>query len=233
VPTDDACLVVAVEGAATTGTDRARLATLARTVFASFRATAPAPEVRPALNFAAGWQLLGEKAFVASLARFETALALDPTLVRAHLGAGLAAQGAGDGYEDKVIAHYSQALAAQGVSDERPDRELSREMLVGVGIALATKKDYAAAERTLAEAATRYPEDGVVHYNFACVLALRGDPDTALTELAEAFARQPSLAEHARSDDDLLTLRERPAFRRLVRDADAAHRRDERPDDSD
>lgn len=60
------------------------------------------------------------------------------------------------------------------------------------------------------------PPYGGVYYNTACFEARLGETDLALTHLRRAVELAPSLAELARSDDDLAALREQPAFSEIV-----------------
>ncbi|HEX8733208.1 MAG TPA: DinB family protein [Ktedonobacterales bacterium] len=53
-------------------------------------------------------------------------------------------------------------------------------------------------------------------YNVGCFYALNGYTDEALGELRQAFALRPDLAEWARQDTDLDSLRAHPAFQALV-----------------
>ncbi len=81
-------------------------------------------------------------------------------------------------------------------------------------------------ERAIAlqEAATSaldaFPEFPVLaaapHYNLACCYARSGQPERAVSELRQAFALQPALAEPARQDPDLASLRELPAYQALL-----------------
>jgi tetratricopeptide (TPR) repeat protein len=53
-------------------------------------------------------------------------------------------------------------------------------------------------------------------YNLACYYALHEQPDDAIRELRQAFARLPDLIPWAREDHDLDSLRDNPAFQALV-----------------
>jgi tetratricopeptide (TPR) repeat protein len=60
------------------------------------------------------------------------------------------------------------------------------------------------------------PPYGAVYYNTACFEAQAGRTDAALTHLRRAIELAPSMAELARQDDDLASLREHAAFAEIV-----------------
>lgn len=60
------------------------------------------------------------------------------------------------------------------------------------------------------------PPYGVLYYNTACFEARAGRIDAALAHLRRAVELLPSLAESARDDDDLASLREHAAFSEIV-----------------
>jgi tetratricopeptide (TPR) repeat protein len=62
------------------------------------------------------------------------------------------------------------------------------------------------------------PPYGAVYYNTACFEARAGRTDAALEHLRRAVELSPSLAELARADDDLASLREESAFAEIVSD---------------
>lgn len=61
------------------------------------------------------------------------------------------------------------------------------------------------------------PGDPGVRYNLACSLALSGDAEGALRELAEAVRLGWDDGGHARVDEDLASLRGDPRFEALLR----------------
>jgi tetratricopeptide (TPR) repeat protein len=83
-------------------------------------------------------------------------------------------------------------------------------------------EDYFAAERhrttgdfdaylaELQDALARRPDNPGALYHVACAEALAGQPDDALARLRRALELNPELAEHARADEDFVSLRERP-----------------------
>jgi hypothetical protein len=82
--------------------------------------------------------------------------------------------------------------------------------------AAARKDDPARAREILAEGLAKHPESGGVRYELACLEAVAGNGDAAITRLREAIERDPSCAAYARDDDDFAALRDDPAFREIV-----------------
>jgi tetratricopeptide (TPR) repeat protein len=62
------------------------------------------------------------------------------------------------------------------------------------------------------------PPYGAVYYNTACFESRAGRADAALAHLRRAVELSPSLAEAARTDDDLAALREEAGFAEIVGD---------------
>ncbi len=60
------------------------------------------------------------------------------------------------------------------------------------------------------------PPYGALYFNTACFEARAGRTDAALEHLRRAIELSPSLAELARTDDDLASLRGEPAFAEIV-----------------
>jgi hypothetical protein len=76
--------------------------------------------------------------------------------------------------------------------------------------------DYAAALAATRRGLEMYPENANLLYNVACMEALLGNHDVALTALAESVAQWEPYKEQARKDDDFVSLREDPRFVELV-----------------
>ncbi len=79
-----------------------------------------------------------------------------------------------------------------------------------------TRTDPARAREILRDGLKQYPDAATLHYKLACLNAVDGRRDEALEALAEAIRTRPKIAEWAREDDDLESLRDNPAFRKLV-----------------
>jgi hypothetical protein len=207
-PRESGCLVAVVDGR-----EGARTTSAAAVVLGSFVVGEPSPHVRPLLQLQAGWELMRARQGPAALPRFEEALALAPGLARARLGAGLAAASMGREGAAKAVEHLSRVVAGEG---PELDPEAHRDALMYLGLAQAGLGRMAEAKEALAEAAVRFPEDSTVAYNLGCIEALAGDGDEAVYQLKLAFAADPALVEHARDDEDLVSLRGRPDFRALL-----------------
>jgi hypothetical protein len=67
-----------------------------------------------------------------------------------------------------------------------------------------------------AEGIARYPDSASLPYNLACMLALDGDADAALTALGRAIELEPKTRQWASTDDDFATLRDDPRFESLL-----------------
>jgi len=78
------------------------------------------------------------------------------------------------------------------------------------------RTDPARARELLRDGLEQHPEAATLHYNLACLNAVEGRRDEALESLAEAIRTRPKMAESAREDGDLESLRDDPAFRDLV-----------------
>ncbi len=112
---------------------------------------------------------------------------------------------------------------AVALDDAAPElgRSLRREALDGLGLSLALDKQYGAARKAYAKAIAWDPDYAGFPYNLACVCALSGDRDGALSNLGLYFGAakrmpadwkppDPSL------DEDLKGLRGDPRFEGLL-----------------
>jgi hypothetical protein len=75
--------------------------------------------------------------------------------------------------------------------------------------------DWATARRLLEEGLAER-DGGVIHYQLACVEALDGNTERAFEELRAAVERDERAREWARTDEDLVTLRDDPRFSGLT-----------------
>ena len=73
-----------------------------------------------------------------------------------------------------------------------------------------TAGDYDAYLAELEDALERRPDNPGALYHVACAEALAGRSEDALGHLRRALELRPDLAEHARADEDFVSLRERP-----------------------
>jgi hypothetical protein len=77
-------------------------------------------------------------------------------------------------------------------------------------------KDYAAALAATNRGLETYPGNAYLLYNAACMQALLGESEAALTALAESIAKWEPFKEMAREDDDFVSLRDDLEFVELV-----------------
>jgi tetratricopeptide (TPR) repeat protein len=77
-------------------------------------------------------------------------------------------------------------------------------------------KDYAAALEIGRGILHKYPGNALALYNIACMEALLGRKDDALTHLGEALEGSDRLRENARTDDDFASLRGDKRFEELI-----------------
>lgn len=82
--------------------------------------------------------------------------------------------------------------------------------------------EIAEAKRRLEEELGRWEGDEVLVYNLACAEARLGETDAAFEHLREAVADRDSLAELARGDEDLASLRGDARFEEIVGPAEGA-----------
>src|SRR4051812_49167441 len=77
-------------------------------------------------------------------------------------------------------------------------------------------KDYAGALEALSPGLEAFPGNALLLYNVACMSALLGDRETAVTALAESVSKWEPYKELARDDDDFVSLRDDPKFVELI-----------------
>lgn len=77
-------------------------------------------------------------------------------------------------------------------------------------------KDYAASLAATRRGLEAYPGNALLIYNVACMQALLGDSEAALTALAEAVSKWEPYKELAREDEDFTSLRDDPKFVELI-----------------
>jgi tetratricopeptide (TPR) repeat protein len=78
------------------------------------------------------------------------------------------------------------------------------------------RSDPERAREILEEGLQVHPEAGALHYNLACLEAVNGRRDEALSALRAAIERRPPAAEWARDDEDFESLRDDAEFRALA-----------------
>jgi hypothetical protein len=87
----------------------------------------------------------------------------------------------------------------------------------GVGVTHRMRDDLDAAVRWYKKALAVDPDFGDAYYNLACVYALLDQPELALRYLQIAAVNGYATAEGIDADEDLASLRERPAFQALLK----------------
>jgi redox-sensitive bicupin YhaK (pirin superfamily) len=81
---------------------------------------------------------------------------------------------------------------------------------------LSERGELEVAREVLRDGRRTHPESAAIDYAFACVEALAGNREKALSELRSALDREPELAEWAAKDSDFESLRGDPEFEKLT-----------------
>jgi hypothetical protein len=76
--------------------------------------------------------------------------------------------------------------------------------------------DPAAARALLDEGLEAWPESPSIYYEIGCWEAVQGDHEAALAALRTALEREPRLRQYLEGDEDLESLRSKPAFQELL-----------------
>jgi tetratricopeptide (TPR) repeat protein len=82
--------------------------------------------------------------------------------------------------------------------------------------AMFDREAFGEAKEMVEDALTRFEERDVLTYNLACAEARLGETDDAIAHLREAIEGRPGLADNARADEDLESLRSDPRFAELI-----------------
>jgi quercetin dioxygenase-like cupin family protein len=78
------------------------------------------------------------------------------------------------------------------------------------------RSDPGRARELLQEGLAKYSESANLLYNLACLEAVQGDPEAAMTSLRRAATLAPRVLEWARKDEDLASLRGQKEFEELL-----------------
>jgi quercetin dioxygenase-like cupin family protein len=78
------------------------------------------------------------------------------------------------------------------------------------------RSDPGRARELLQEGLAKYSESANLLYNLACLEAVQGDPEAAMTSLRRAATLAPRVLEWARKDEDLASLRGQKEFDELL-----------------
>jgi len=165
------------------------------------------------VDLLAGMGFLERREPASALERFEALARREPGFAKAHFGALMAAFELGTQAYARGLPHGKAALKAD--HDLTPEqRQLA---LRAVGVMQLAEDQVKDAAATLAELVVRAPDLAEGQYNYACALARLGDRKEALDHLRIAIQLDQDLANHAREDDDLKSLRSTPEFQSLTR----------------
>jgi tetratricopeptide (TPR) repeat protein len=169
--------------------------------------TAPADNRSAGEHFEAGKRAQDQGQPSQAMIEYRKALRLDPTLHAAYLNMGNIYYAT---YEDQERARemYQQALKFD------PANKLGHNNL-GVIYLKQNRLDQAEAE--FQAAVKKDPNYADAWYNLACIYAKKGQTDQAVEQLKKAARIEPGIGRSAASDPDLVVLRGRPDFERLLK----------------
>jgi Flp pilus assembly protein TadD len=140
-----------------------------------------------------------------ALASFDSALAADPTMVRAHTARV---------HTLLFLGRIDEALAyARETFERAPDNAYVHSAL-GTAYRFVERVDDA--RREFALALELGPAESPIHYNAACFHAVIGEEDAARRHLARALELEPKLNTIAAVDEDFAAYRECEWFQELV-----------------
>jgi tetratricopeptide (TPR) repeat protein len=111
------------------------------------------------------------------------------------------------GDADKAIYSYKDAIALE------PNKS---EYYTALGLTYYKKQDWDKALSEFATAIEVNPEDAVAYYNEACVLAITGKEEKAISSLRRAIQLDPTLQATAKGDKDFAGIKERNTFQVLI-----------------
>jgi quercetin dioxygenase-like cupin family protein len=118
---------------------------------------------------------------------------------------------------EQRVAHAAEpetVVVAIGAEEKRFDPSEWEFAFRAYGLSALGRQDEAYA--ALDEGMAQYPGSGRLLYDRACLEALAGDREAALEHLREALERRPELADLARTDEDLNSVRDDPRFELAV-----------------
>lgn len=164
------------------------------------------PAVRA--EFGRAVDLANEGSFEEALASFEKVIAADPEHEVAFEYAAQVSRELGD--------FPRMARIAAAWCEAYPE---STAPWLSVSIALQNMKELPTALEMIDHAIELDEDDGTLHYQRACVLALSGHASESLASIRDALEREPALREDIASDADLAILRDNTEFRALTRAA--------------
>lgn len=209
------CVVLVVEGKPEAA------AVTAEVAVGSLKVFEPSAQVRRQLLVDAALQLQQMNETEAALDRFATLFDTGDVSPRALALAGAVAFQVGGKRLPLAIAWLERSVSLppdMAFPNTFPPEAIAlyAESLMHLGLAYAQNGQYPEAVARLAEAAVRLPNEPIITYNFACGLALAGQTDDALMQLAAAVRLDPALGTHALTDPDLTSLHATPEWKDIV-----------------
>ena len=170
------------------------------------RAPEPGDTLPPALAMMSGIQLYQQGDFAEAVAMFNQVVESEGDLAEQVIPLiGLSYLRLGE--HALAVAALKKAIAAE---PENAEHHLN------IGVAWHGLEDYESAIESYDVAMKLDPEHPSPHYNLACAYAKMGNTDAAISSVTAAIARAPEFREQAAIDEDLTSLRELPAFQKLV-----------------
>lgn len=115
----------------------------------------------------------------------------------------------------RLLGRYRPAITA--LRRASFDRRLRRDALLGLAWCQRRQRDLSGAITSITRALAVAPDDGDLHYNLACYLALVDETRSAIYELAWALELKPRLRPRAAREPDFDSLRGAIAFETLTR----------------
>ena len=115
----------------------------------------------------------------------------------------------------RLLGRYRPAVMA--LRRASFDRRLRRDALLGLAWCQRRQRDLSGAITSITRALAASPDDGDLHYNLACYLALAAETRAAIYELAWALELKPRLRPRAAREPDFDSLRGATAFETLTR----------------
>lgn len=113
----------------------------------------------------------------------------------------------------RLLGKYRSAVGPFLSSVRRNSQQ--RAGWVGLGWCLRRAGELERAAAALAKAIVQVPDDAVLHYNFACYLALLGQSDLAISEIMWALDLNPELRTRLKTERDFDKLRGSESFEAL------------------
>ena len=113
----------------------------------------------------------------------------------------------------RLLGRYQQAVGPLLSAVRRQPAQRSGWVALGWCLKRSGQVDRAAS--VLAQAISAVPDDAVLHFNFACYLALLGQAEPAISELLWALDLDPELRRRLASEHDFDPIRANPAFQAI------------------